>query len=240
MICQNCSCFIQDVKDLSSGLGICMMEDTFEPFEDEILADADFSNCYDLYLKKRYHGGKEVCEFYLESETDEFTEDNDFDVDSYNEQMKNKNVDDIIRDFYDDDSDIVNEAISAISAYVKFGNENAYKALMGFYRGLGPALSLEDVHNRVEIVDTLYKTEPTDDIIDTFVNELMRTPSNNTTRQLYTRILELLSRYPVEMVEGPLSELLRKRNYSYRIKNKIIATILRDSDEYWNLKRGPF
>ena len=60
-ICQNCSSFIQDTEDFRTGLGICVMDEEFEPFLDEILESADFSNCYELYLKKRFDGGREPC-----------------------------------------------------------------------------------------------------------------------------------------------------------------------------------
>lgn len=41
---------------------------------------------------------------------------------------------------------IVNNAIAAIAKYVYIGNESAYKGLIKFYLGLGPAESLEDVY----------------------------------------------------------------------------------------------
>jgi len=70
--------------------------------------------------------------------------------------------------------------------------------------------------------------------IDAYVNELARTPSNNTTRQLYTEILKRLSRCPYEMVQEPLLELLGKRKYSYKIKNRIMDVArVRETAEYW-------
>jgi hypothetical protein len=57
-ICQNCSSFFQDSRD--TDLGICLNDEVFEPFLDEIMENADFSNCYDIYLKKRFDGGKEA------------------------------------------------------------------------------------------------------------------------------------------------------------------------------------
>jgi hypothetical protein len=43
-ICQNCSSFFQDSRD--TDLGICLNDEVFEPFLDEIMENADFSNCY--------------------------------------------------------------------------------------------------------------------------------------------------------------------------------------------------
>lgn len=36
-ICQNCSFFISDMRDLEEGLGVCIEDKAFEPFIDEIL-----------------------------------------------------------------------------------------------------------------------------------------------------------------------------------------------------------
>lgn len=59
-ICQNCGSFFQDMDDIN--LGVCLNDEVFEPFIDEILASGDFSNCHELYLQKRYNGDKEADE----------------------------------------------------------------------------------------------------------------------------------------------------------------------------------
>ena len=49
-ICQNCSSVIQDSNDLRAGLGVCVMDEAFDPFPDEIMENAYSLNCYELYL----------------------------------------------------------------------------------------------------------------------------------------------------------------------------------------------
>jgi len=148
--------------------------------------------------------------------------------------MKHQNVDEIIKYFYDANNKIVNKAIVKIATYVHLGNESAYEGLVNYYMGLGPAESLEDVYMRIKIVDILSSKETEKNTIDAYVNELARTPSNNTTRQLYTEILKRLSRCPSEMVHEPLLELLGKRKYSYKIKNRIMEVArVRETDGYW-------
>lgn len=51
-ICQNCSCFFGDIRDLEEGLGICIEDEIFDPFIDGIMENSDFSGCYDLYVAK--------------------------------------------------------------------------------------------------------------------------------------------------------------------------------------------
>ncbi len=221
-ICHNCSSFFQDSKESDTDLGVCLNDDVFEPFLDEILENADFSNCYEMYLEKRFDGGREPCDQYEEPEIIEIPDGEDINAYIIFEEMKHQNVDEIIKYFYDANKKIVNKAIVKIATYVRIGNESAYEGLVNYYMGLGPAESLEDVYMRIKIVDILSSKESEKNTIDAYVNELARTPSNNTTRRLYTEILKRLSRCPSEMVWEPLLELLGKRKYSYKMKNKIL------------------
>lgn len=185
-ICQNCNSFFQDIKELDIDFGVCLIDSAFEPFVDEVVENADFSCCRELYLKKRFDGAREVCENYEEIEVVDISDDEDINPYIHSEKMKHQNVDEVIKYFYDADNTIVNNAISTISMYVHIGNENAYKGLIDYYVSLGPAESLEDVYFRLKIVDILTSKESEKNTIKAYVNELARTPSNNTTRQLYT------------------------------------------------------
>jgi hypothetical protein len=233
-ICQNCGSFFQDSKDYYTDLGVCLNDDAFEPFLDEIMENADFSDCYEMYLKKRFDGGREACDQYEEPEIIEIPDGEDINAYLYIEHMKYQNVDEIIKYFYDANNKIVNKAISTISIYVSIGNESAYEGLINYYMGLGPAESLDDVYLRIKIIDIFSSKESEKNTIDAYVNELARTPSNNTTRKLYTEILKRLSRCPSKMVQEPLLELLGKKKYSYKIKNRILEVArARETDEYW-------
>ncbi|RQD70061.1 MAG: hypothetical protein D5S00_05025 [Tindallia sp. MSAO_Bac2] len=219
-ICQNCGSFFQDMDDIN--LGVCLNDKVFEPFIDEILDSEDFSNCHELYLQKRYNGEKEACEDFNEPEMLEIPEGMDLYEYLRFEQLKYQDVDDIIKHLYDNDEKLASNAITTLSKYIAIGNESAYRGLVNYYMDMGPAETLEDVHARKDIIKVLSIKEPENSTIDAYVNELARTPSNNTTRQLYTQILERLSRCPCEMVEGPLLELLQKTDYSYKIKKRIM------------------
>lgn len=131
-------------------MGICLNDEVFEPFLDEIMENADFSNCYDIYLKKRFDGGKEACDQYEEPEIIEIRDDEDINAYILHEKLKHQNVDEIIKYFNNSDKEIVNKAISSISTYVFIGNRGAYEGLINYYMGLGPAESLEDVCMRIK------------------------------------------------------------------------------------------
>lgn len=224
-ICQNCSSFFQDSRDFDTDFGVCMDDETFEHFLDEILENNDFSNCYDIYQKKRFDGGKEACDKYEEPEIIEISDDEDINAYILFEKMKHQNVDEIIEYLYNPNNEIVNKAISSISTYIHIGNKDAYEGLIKYYMSLDSAVSLEDVYIRKNIVDSLSITESERNTIEAYVNELARTPSNSTTRKLYSLILKRLGRCPEEMIREPLLQLLEKKQYSYKIRKRIMEIV---------------
>ena len=226
-ICQNCSQFIGDIKDLEAGLGICIMDNAFEPFIDAILENADFSACYDLYLEKRYSGEKDACAHFEEPEMIEISNKEDIYGYILHEEMKHQDVDEFIKALYGTDNEIKKRALTWFTTYIALGNTAAYEGLINYYMGLVPADGLEDVHIRVEIVDALSRKSTEKATIDAYVNELARTPSNNTTKQLYSEILKHLGKCPAEMVQEPLLELLGKRQYSFKMRNRIMEVAVK-------------
>ncbi|WP_296970815.1 hypothetical protein [Tepidanaerobacter sp. EBM-38] len=202
-----------------------MNDEAFELFLDEIIGNDDFSKCHDMYRKKRFDGGKEACSQYEEPEIIEIPDDEDVNTYILFEKMKHQNVDEIIKYLYNSNNEIVNKAISSISTYVRIGNKDAYEGLINYYMSLDSAVSLEDVYIRMNIVDSLSTKESEQNTIEAYVNELVRTPSNNTTRQLYSLILKRLGKCPEEMIREPLLQLLEKRQYSYKMKKRIMEIV---------------
>lgn len=141
------------------------------------------------------------------------------------DKLKHQNVDEILQHLHSYDNDIRMEAVRYISLYIAHENESAYEGLINYYMALEPADNLEEVHLRKEIVEVLHTKISDKKTINAYVNELARTPSNNTTRQLYTKILEYLEKCPPELTMDPLLELLKKRKYSYKMKNRILDII---------------
>lgn len=230
-ICQNCCSFIQSDDDATAGYGICTEYPVFQPFLDEIYEFGDFSNCQDWYLEKRFDGQNEVCSHFEEIEIIELPK-----LDPYLliKKMKEEDIGDKGRALYDEDPSVVYNANSEISQYVLFGNESAYSALLNYYRGLGAAENLEEVHQRLNIIEVLASRGNQAELTEVFIHELFRTQSNNTTRQLYTAILDRLRKFPVDLIQEPLFELLDQKTYSLKIKNRILEVAMaRDEDCYW-------
>ena len=241
-ICTNCSYFFQDIEDSKDSerwdYGVCMNNsDDFEPYVDEILETGSFSSCHELYLQNRFNGERDACEKFEEIEFVDIPEGTDIIDYLRHENLKNQNVDEIAKYLYDTDVNIVKNALSAISTYVYIGNQGAFEILLNYYLSLGPAESLEDVYIRNDIIDMLSRYESDRRVLEAYVNELERTPSNNTTRQLYTLLLERLYRCNNDIVFDLLKDLLDRKKYSYKIKKRI--TDIMESD-YAIHRKNPF
>ncbi|MGD9567078.1 MAG: hypothetical protein AB7V48_01950 [Sedimentibacter sp.] len=219
--CQNCGSFFQDPDDMD--FGVCMNDEAFEPYADEIVENENFSCCYDLFLQKRYDGLTEACELFEEVEFIGITDDEDINSYLHYEVLKNQNVDEIINSLYSGDVSIVKNALNLILLYVNIGNESAYEGLLKYYISLGPAESLDDVYIRKDIINMFSRYESERRTIEAYVNELERTPSNNTTRQLYSLILERLTRCNCNynIVVDLLNELLCRKEFGNKIYKRI-------------------
>lgn len=232
-ICQNCSYFIQDSNDLMNDLGICFKDDIFKPFYYDIIENADFSDCYELYLDKRFDSQREVCDQYEEINFDDILEPDELEAIRVVEQMRTDNLDEKINDLYDDDIEVVNSALATTLYYSYIGNPSAFEGVLSYYMSLGSAVSIEDVYLRIKIIEMISSKEINKDIVSAYIGELARTPSNNTTRQLYSKILECLGKCPLEMIEEPLMDLLNKKKFSYKIKKRITDVMTkREIDEF--------
>lgn len=224
-ICLYCNYFFPDSSVSEAGLGVCLKDEAFAPFINDIMESSGFASCYDLYLEKRFDGEKAACPDFEEAEIIEVSDDDDIYGYILNETLKHQKVDDIIEKLYSSDIDQIKGTIESLSAYIVLGNNDAYKGLVNYYTGLPPADSLEDVHIRLRIINALSYKKSEKSTINALVNELCRTSSNNTTRQLYTEILKLLSKCPSELVKEPLLQLLETREYSYKMKKRILEII---------------
>jgi len=233
--CQNCSSFFQDSEDMD--FGICMNDKIFEPYIDEILEGENFSSCHELYLQKRFEGVKEACEQFEIIEYIDIPEDEDINTCFSYEVLMNQNVDEIVNYLYNTDLTVVKNALSAISTYVNIGNRSAYDGVLNYYLSLDPAENLDDVYIRKDIINMFSRYESERRTIEAYVNELERTPSNNTTRQLYSLLLERLDRCNNDIVFDLLDELLSKKKYSYKVRKRIMDVM---ESDYALFKEYPF
>jgi len=247
-ICYNCSSFFTDVNDFESSLGVCINDEAFEEYLDEILENSDFSVCIDLYKEKRFDGERDVCADYDEIEIieDEESENEcqmtEEELDRRYEIYRTQDVDDIAKYLSSEEEELKNKAISALFYLMNFNNQNAFDILLNYYKNLPAVESIDDVHFRLKILERFYHfnyINPGNDLIEMLVGELYKMPSNNTTRQLFSSILEFLSSSSCEFdnVIDKLSWLLDNRKFSPKMEQNILSVIHKHENKspYWFL-----
>lgn len=227
-ICFHCCYFLMEVG--VENLGVCMADEAFLPFEDEIYDSGNFDCCYELYLEKRYDGNQEACPQYEEVEIIGCYEEDD--EDQLINEFKCRPMDDVLAALVGADSNRIHRIVNILYPYISYRNESAFRGLLDFYNGLPGAEELEDAHTRIHIIDALERWGGPE-TVGALVNELKRTPSNNVTRKLYTKILKTLKRFPAELITEPIEKLLAEKKFSYKIKKRIEELLEPEDDGFW-------
>lgn len=73
-ICANCNSFFPDTFAPTEN-GICLADEAFEPYLDELLDYGDFSGCQLLIEVKKFHQEREACSLYDEVQMVELPQD---------------------------------------------------------------------------------------------------------------------------------------------------------------------
>jgi len=250
-ICQNCCNYYSDCSnltdDLKNGFGVCLRNDDFNSYieeNEEIVENSDFSCCIELYQEKRFDGNREACPYFepfeivdIEDADNEDYETVQLDTAQLNrmleEYLQSKDYEKLLEMLYSSDEEKKANALALLFQCTNIGGKEAYSCLLKYYKTLPPVISISDVHFRMKILELLIgrqhsHEEYRNDLIDMLINELYKTPSNNTTRQLYTQILRFLDRCPEDIVADKLLQLLEKKKYSNRMKNNILSVIYKE------------
>lgn len=230
-ICVNCSNFFQECND-EPNFGVCIDEDVFEPFIDDMMTNGEAGECQEEYSARRYDGDRDACEkftaceyVYLDDDDEEDQDDSEIDTEllhaRFTEQYQNLNIPIYLDALSKSNEDSCAGILNQISLAISYGHESALDLLLDYYNNLGPVTELEETHKRINIIEILQRWVDDKRVIDALVNELHRSESNNITRRLYTCILNQFKYCETEQVSEPLSDLLSKKQYSNRMKKKI-------------------
>ena len=225
--CFHCNSFFPEE---GSDYGACLEEEEFEPFIEEILENAGFECCWELYLEKRMPLSHPICSEFSPARFYELEDLDESIAEALWDSIQGASMEGVVKELHSSDREKAEKALITLINYARGQNDEAFCALRDYYRDLSEAKSLEQVHTRVKIVEVL-KQRMDEETVQALIAELKRTPSNNTSRQLYTLILEELERAPLELIYEPLTRLLEERKYSYRMKKKI-ERILEGPEEY--------
>ena len=247
-ICFNCNHFFPDKNEITEH-GICLDDEEFSPYIEELLDNLNFAACQDLIDKKRFPGDHQGCDKFeaveiLEVEDDSplgellntYKETGEIDQDNLErvilkEQLRNIDLKTLPVDPYVEKLESKNleehkEALRSLGSLVSQDNREAFEVLFDYLKTLPPPESLSEVHTKIDILEGLKNTsypEQKTKLVSLLVEELHKVSSNNTTRQWIAEILEYLADLPEAEVRQPLEDLLKKRKFSFRTRKKIEA-----------------
>lgn len=235
-ICQNCTQFFNHIDDMrdKNCMGVCVLEKEFEPFLDEIFEESDFSVCMPLYEKYRYSGFREACDKFemVPLEDDEYSE-LDF-------KLQHTDMTPAIEILSDSNPQNVIKVINLLIHYTNLQNEGAFEGLLEYYRSLAPVEVVTQSHQRIAMLEALFRYSPRlEEVIRVAVYELERSTLNPTTRGLFSFILESLRNTHNPLAETLLLELVEKKKFGIKFRERIIETAfsVREEERYswWDL-----
>ena len=246
--CFDCNSFFP-ASSGATEFGICLNDGEFEPFLDELHGNMNWACCQDLIRRKRSDGNREPC-----ADFDEAPESIEIDDDSAlarelracagegrldTTRLQQAILEDALQRHAQDPAPVARHAeqlrsgvakeresaASSLGALAALGSEEAFAVLLDFLQELPPPATVDEVHFRIELLRHLDSPERRSDLVPLLIEELDRTPSNNTTRQWITRVLQCLSECPRDQIADPIEALLDRKKFSYRLRRKIEALL---------------
>ena len=246
-ICFNCNYFFPASMDEHSEDGICLNDNIFQPFLDDLLDNCNYDCCKDLIERKKFKGDHDVCSEFSEIDMEGCIEidDNsdlgqkilasirkgDLDketfenaiIEEYNRviDFKTLPIDKYVKELESNNYKTRNSAISTLGSLSLQDNESAFQELFKFLKKLPSPETIEEVHLSINILNHLSRSEFRASLTHYLLDELYKTPSNNTTRQWISAILKSLKWCPYVDVNESLERMLGEKRFSYRLKQKI-------------------
>jgi len=243
-ICFNCNQFLPISMDEPTEFGICLNDEVFEPFIDELFENPKIASCQDLITCKKFSGEKEACDNFEEIEAIEIDDNSplgielsrlrktgDLNIESFKmalleEQIRNIDwktvpVDKSVAQLKSSNLKERNAAIPHLAALIIHENIDAFNELFVFFKQLPPPKTTEEVHFKMELLRHLTLSDKKIILIPHLIDELYRTASNNTTRQWISKIFQFLECAPRENIQEPLEKMLKDKRFSYKLKKKI-------------------
>lgn len=242
-ICFNCNQFFPTSMDEPTEFGICLSDNAFEPFIDELLENPKTASCQELIHCKKFSGEQEACHDFEEIEEGIEIDENSplgvalsrlietgelnresFKAALLEEQIRNIDwktipVDQYVTQLNSSDPKEQQTAISGLSGLIALGNMEAFHELFIFFKQLPSPTTIAEVHFKIELLRHFNHSSTRTMLIPEY--ELYQTASNNTTRQWITEIFRFLESSPRGEIREPLEKMLRDKRFSHRLKKKM-------------------
>ena len=248
--CLNCSAYLPASTHDFTEFGLCLNDEAFEPFIEELLEDVDSASCQALVQEKKYLGDRPACPSFDETECIDIDDNSPLGrklrrladkgeltpeaLEFYllEEQLSQIDWRTVPIDRYEKplgskDPAERNAAIESLGGLISLGNSGAFQMLLGFLAAMPPPRTIDDVHLKMEILRRLSPAEDKGAVAAYLIDELYRTSSNNTTRQWISDIFQFLRHCPWEVIQEPLEGMLSDKRFSQRFREKVDETLWR-------------
>ena len=196
-ICCNCTYFFPSSEEVTE-YGICLEDNDFEPYIEDLLEHFNFDSCRDLIAKKQFLGENKVCEKFEEIEMIEIDDDSPL-GELYNrlketgeidqeqlkqamieEQLKHIDfatlpVDPYVEKLEKGDKEEQKKALRNLGALAWQGNREAFDVLINYLKVLPPPEKIEEVHLKIDILEYLKRKDAPDQrlrLISLLIEEL--------------------------------------------------------------------
>ncbi len=245
-VCCRCTNFLFLDAENNSDFGICLRDEAFDPYIDELMEDLNYESCKELVEEKKMLNDTAACEHYEEAmiidldgglieenetEVSEKPRTLTIDLSKIEEFFENLDwktvpIDKHVKKLQSPDKKKQMEAFSSLSFFANQGNEEASHIVMEYFKNLPAPVTLDEIHYKMDVFNKVANAKYESALIPILVEELRRIESNNRTRQWITKILDFLRKSPFELINKPLVNLLKERKFSYKMKNRIEEVIL--------------
>ena len=245
--CLECSAYLPASNDELTEFGVCLNDDAFEPFVGDLLTGPIPDSCRALVEQKKFHGETHpICANFQRIESFEIGDDmaqqlrhlaekgeltpDALEAAVLEEQVKRidwkmQPVDSYTRQLESDIPEERDKAISSLGALIALDNPEAFQTLLPFLANLPPPRTVEEAHLKMDIFRRLSAIKHREAVAPYLIEELGRTASNNTTRQWILEILRYLERCPLEVIQEPLEQMLAQRQFSFKLRRRILEMI---------------
>ncbi len=247
--CLECSAYLPASNDEATEFGICLNDDAFEPFVEELLNGPIPDSCRALVEEKKFQGETHlICADFQQIESIEI-DDGTFlgqrlrslaeegeltpeavEVAIFEDRVKHidwkkQPVDQYARQLERGIPEERDKAISSLGALIALENLEAFQALLRFLASLPPPTTLREVHLKSRILRQLSTVKYKEAVVPYLMEELGRTKSDNTTRQWILEILQFLERCPLQIIKEPLEQMLADGRFSLKLKRRVLNLI---------------
>ena len=261
-ICMNCNHAFPS-EPFVSDFAICLNDPEFEPYLDALLENQDFSRCQELVEQKRFSWEQGACPDFdpaegiaedvplspqLSSSIEKLARDGQLTAEMFQQAVledmvskvdwANVPVDKYVEELNNAKTlEAREDAVKSLGSLVALDNQAALDALCIYLKDLPPPASLEETHLRVAILRQLTHTRSDRlKLAKLLVEDLFRTPSNNTTRGWYSAVFHFFEESSEDIAKKALSPMLDSPQFSYRIKKRvkgILSPVNDESQGYW-------